>query len=104
MGELCAAIVGHLAFFARIFVLVLVVVLEDEPTNNEKTELSRWNFSNEDPSQSLLSTPSRTREHDLVAASPRCLLRKKECRHPYFVAFLFNSETLCSLRSFVAIW
>jgi hypothetical protein len=48
-------------FFARIFVLVLVVVLEDERTNNEKTELSRWNFSNQDRSQSLQSTPSRTR-------------------------------------------
>jgi len=47
---------GILPFFARISVLVLavVVVLEDEPTNNEKTELSRWNFSNEDRSQSLL--------------------------------------------------
>jgi hypothetical protein len=33
--------------FARFFVLVLVVVLvlEDEPTNDEKTEPSRVNFA-----------------------------------------------------------
>jgi hypothetical protein len=31
--------------FARFFVLVLVVVLEDESTNDEKTEPSRVNFA-----------------------------------------------------------
>ena len=37
--ELAAAGNAGRAGFARIFVLVLVVVLENEPTNNEKTKL-----------------------------------------------------------------
>ena len=48
---------------------MLVVVLEDERTKQRETELSRWNFSNEDRSQS----PQSSRiEDDSVAASPLC--------------------------------
>ena len=63
-------------FFARISASCSSLVLENEWSDNEKTvQLIKVEFSDEDESQSLRSTPHKDEhEDDLVAAALRPLV------------------------------